>query len=117
MTGTAVGQGKPKRELVKKVVWGACLFAVLWGIGCAYIYAQMRKPPEEFGRFMRKIPAPVAFLAFPFETMWMKARKGSVEIGDRAPDFTLQTLDGNSSVQLATLNRERPVVLIFGSYT
>jgi peroxiredoxin len=77
----------------------------------------MRKPPDEFGRFMKRIPAPVAFLAFPFETMWMKARKGTVEVGDHAPDFTLQTLDGNASVQLATLNRERPVVLIFGSYT
>ena len=37
--------------------------------------------------------------------------------GDRAPDFELARLDGRGSVQLGALLAERPVALIFGSYT
>jgi peroxiredoxin len=102
---------------MKRVGAAVAVLAVVWAIGCVVIYRQMRKPPEEFGNFMKRIPGPVAFLAFPFESMWMKARAGTVQVGDRAPDFTLKTLDGSSQMQLATLNREKPVVLIFGSYT
>jgi hypothetical protein len=37
--------------------------------------------------------------------------------GDLAPDFELPGLDGGGSVRLASLLSERPVVLVFGSYT
>jgi thiol-disulfide isomerase/thioredoxin len=37
--------------------------------------------------------------------------------GDVAPDFTLQSPDGRQSVHLADLRGQKPVVLIFGSYT
>jgi peroxiredoxin len=37
--------------------------------------------------------------------------------GDKAPDFTLETLDGRRKVNLASYQGNRPVVLIFGSYT
>jgi ketosteroid isomerase-like protein len=37
-------------------------------------------------------------------------------IGDRAPDFTLNSMKGGGKVQLSVL-RGKPVVLIFGSYT
>ena len=37
--------------------------------------------------------------------------------GDKAPDFTLKTLDGSREVNLASYRGTRPVVLIFGSYT
>ncbi len=78
----------------------------------------MRRPPEQFGRVMAKIPAPVAFLAFPFETLWVRARAGNLNIGDRAPDFTLARLDHSSQIQLSTLTAQaKPVVLVFGSYT
>jgi hypothetical protein len=40
-----------------------------------------------------------------------------VSEGDLAPDFELPSLDGESTVRLASLLRERPVALIFGSYT
>jgi hypothetical protein len=94
-----------------------CVVAVLWVAGCIVIYKNMRKPPEQFGHFMTKIPAPVAFLAFPFETMWMRARAGTLHIGDQAPDFSLVKLDKTEHIQLSALNREKPVVLVFGSYT
>lgn len=40
-----------------------------------------------------------------------------VSVGDRAPDFDLARMDGGDSVQLGALLAERPVALIFGSYT
>jgi hypothetical protein len=37
--------------------------------------------------------------------------------GDLAPDFDLPRLDGDDRIHLHALLRERPVALIFGSYT
>ena len=37
--------------------------------------------------------------------------------GDLAPDFELPSLDGGGTVRLADLRAERPVALVFGSYT
>jgi hypothetical protein len=101
----------------KKAAAVLCVLVVLWVIGCIEIYSAMRRPPEQFGRFMMKVPAPVAFLAFPFETMWMRARAGTLNVGDRAPDFSLMKVDKSATVKLADLNQARPVVLVFGSYT
>lgn len=96
----------------------AIVLVLLWLIGCTYLYTVMRRPPEAFGHFMMRIPAPVAFLVFPFETLWMHARGGALHVGDRAPDFTLEKLDKTSQVQLSSLEAQhQPVVLIFGSYT
>lgn len=108
---------KLSRSTTRKLLGAFCLIAVLWGIGCAAIYSAMRKPPEQFGHFMTKLPAPVAFLMFPFETMWMRARAGTLKVGDRAPDFSLTKVHENEQVQLSSLNRQQPVVLVFGSYT
>lgn len=105
------------KVFTKKVAVGVGVLAVLWGIGCAEIYSAMRKPPEQFGRFMMKLPGPVAFLMFPFESMWMRARAGTLNVGDRAPDFTLMKVDKSAQVQLSALNQSQPVVLVFGSYT
>ena len=83
----------------------------------AFILWAMRQPPETFGRVMAKMPGPVPFLIFPFETAWMHARAGSLHVGDPAPDFTLLKLDKSERVQLSVLNQRQPVVLVFGSYT
>jgi peroxiredoxin len=45
------------------------------------------------------------------------ARAGGFETGDPAPDFTLSRLDRKGSVTLSSHRGERPVVLVFGSYT
>jgi hypothetical protein len=37
--------------------------------------------------------------------------------GDFAPDFELPRVDGDGTIRLASLLAERPVALIFGSYT
>lgn len=95
-----------------------CVIAVMWIATCTYLYTVMRRPPEDFGRVMAKIPGPVPFLIFPFETLWLRARAGTLQIGDSAPDFTLAKLDHTERLQLSSFTaRQRPVVLIFGSYT
>lgn len=38
-------------------------------------------------------------------------------IGARAPDFELQTQDGKETIRLSTFRDQKPVVLIFGSFT
>jgi len=37
--------------------------------------------------------------------------------GEPAPDFELPSVDGDRTVRLADLRAERPVALVFGSYT
>src|SRR4249919_1747698 len=83
----------------------------------SYIWWAMNQSPETFGRVMAKMPGPVPFLLFPFETFWMRARAGSLKLGDAAPDFSLLKLDKTERVQLSALNQHQPVVLVFGSYT
>jgi hypothetical protein len=103
--------------LSKRVVRAFAIIALLWLLGFA-LYQIMRRPPEHFARFMAKLPGPVPFLVFPFETLWTHARAGHLQVGDIAPDFSLMKLDKTAKVQLSALTAAaRPVVLIFGSYT
>lgn len=39
------------------------------------------------------------------------------KVGEDAPDFTLETRDGDESIRLSKFEGDRPVVLIFGSWT
>jgi hypothetical protein len=83
----------------------------------AFLWWTMRRPPEQFGRTMARMPAPAVFLFAPFETLWTAARAGSLGVGDVAPDFELEKLDKSGQVRLSELTLRQPVVLIFGSYT
>lgn len=76
----------------------------------------MRQPPDTFGQIMAKMP-PVAFMVLPFEHLWMNARAGHLEVGQPAPDFTLKTVDGAAQMTLSSFRGQKPVVLVFGSYT
>ncbi len=93
----------------------ACLF-LAWAAFVAYVDWAMHQPPETFGHVMAQMPTPAYFL-FPFETMWLRARAGTLKPGDEAPDFSVETLDKTAHLQLASLWQKQPVVLIFGSYT
>jgi len=44
-------------------------------------------------------------------------QEGTLHVGDRAPDVALVGLDGNSTVHLADSVGEKPLVLVFGSFT
>ena len=92
------------------------VLVIAWLAFVAFIDWAMHQPPEVFGRVMMHMPLPAYFL-FPFETMWTQARFGHVNPGETAPDFTVKTLDTKSPVQLASLWTDKPVVLVFGSYT
>jgi hypothetical protein len=76
----------------------------------------MHESPEQFGKFMSRMPMPI-FLVVPFETMWTHARAGTLNVGDQAPDFSLTTLDKTAKASLASIRNDKPVVLVFGSYT
>jgi len=101
----------------KRMLIAAIVLAVVYLACGGFIWWSMHQPPKTFGRVMPKMPGPVPFLLFPFETLWTHARDGSLQVGDAAPDFSLLKLDKTERVQLSSLNKEQPVVLVFGSYT
>ncbi len=43
--------------------------------------------------------------------------EGSLQPGDPAPDFDLQALHSTARVRLSAFKHDRPVALVFGSYT
>jgi hypothetical protein len=107
-----------KSKAVRAIVVTICVLAALWVTGCGTLYGVMRQSPEQFGRVMAKIGGPIPFLVFPFETLWMRARAGTLQVGSAAPDFSLTRIDKTATVQLSALTAQnRPVVLVFGSYT
>jgi len=114
MNGTELRERKPQLRLWSKIL-GAVV--VVYALLFAGIWAAMFQPPEVFGRIMSKLPDPFVFVLFPFKPMWLFARSGHLKVGDLAPDFSLQTLDKKSRVQLSSFRGARPVVLVFGSYT
>ena len=49
---------------------------------------------------------------------WQKAHDARApKVGDPAPDFDLRDTDGVTSVRLSDFQGEKPVALIFGSFT
>ena len=43
--------------------------------------------------------------------------EGSLAVGDLAPDLELGSADGSGPRKISDLYREKPLVLVFGSYT
>jgi len=56
-------------------------------------------------------------MVIPFKQLWFIARAGHLKVGDPAPDFNLPSADEKAQVQLSSFRQQKPVVLIFGSYT
>lgn len=103
---------------LRRIVLRLLLAVVILYITFAgFMWWAMRQSPEKFGRIMSKMPGTVVFMLFPFETTWVHARAGALNVGDHAPDFTLLKVDKSETIQLSKLNNQRPVVLVFGSYT
>jgi hypothetical protein len=99
--------------LVRGVLALVAIYIVLFG---AVALAMMR-PPEQFGRIMKHVPAPIVWGVLPGPRIWLWARRGALRTGDPAPDFTLQRHDHKGHVTLSSYRGQRPVVLVFGSYT
>jgi len=85
------------------------LFAVVMGA--------MLQPPERFGQFMKHMPGALVWGTLPASRMWLWARRGEIQEGGPAPDFTLASHDRSGRVTLSSHQGDRPVVLVFGSYT
>jgi len=82
----------------------------------AGFFALMLLPPARFAKAVSHVPEPL-FAVLPLEKLWLLARTGHLNVGGVAPDFDLPTLDKTSRVKLSSFRGERPVVLVFGSYT
>ena len=108
---------KPSPRVRRVLLRVTAVLAVAYVSFATLVVWAMRQPPETFGKVMAKMPGPVPFLLFPFETVWLRARAGSLHPGDAAPDFSLMKLDKTARVQLSDLTKQQPVVLVFGSYT
>ena len=102
-----------KKRWFRILIAAVALYAILLG----GLWVAMFQPIETFGRVMSKMPVPAVFIVFPFKYMWLVARRGHLSVGDPAPDFSLQTVDKQKRVDLASFRGARPVVLVFGSYT
>jgi len=94
----------------------ALVFVGLYVALTALLFGVMLQSPDRFAATMKHVPWPV-FAALPFKPLWQVARAGQVSVGDMAPDFSLESPDHKSSFRLSSLRGEKPVVLVFGSYT
>lgn len=102
-----------RKWLVRGVVLLAAIYAMFFGT----VLAAMLQPPDRFGAFMRYAPQPAIWAALPARRMWLWARRGELAEGQPAPDFDLRMLDREMRISLASHRGQRPVVLVFGSYT
>jgi len=93
----------------------AAALAVVYLALSAALVAVMHRPIL-FGEVMRHVPGPL-MMVVPFKQLWFLARAGRLKVGDPAPSFNLPAADKQSSISLAAFRGQKPVVLIFGSYT
>jgi hypothetical protein len=106
-----------KTNTAWKVLAKAALGVVgLYAALTVLLFGVMMQSPDRFAATMKHVPWP-AFAALPFKPLWQVARAGNVNVGDMAPDFLLESPDHKSSFRLSSLRGEKPVVLVFGSYT
>lgn len=114
MTRTLVGHAS--RALRGVAYAAAGLAAVYIAFGIVVLFA-MLSPPERFGQFMKHVPGVLVWGALPAPRMWLWARSGQLTSGDFAPDFSLRRQGQSGRVTLSAFRGQRPVVLVFGSYT
>ena len=104
-----------KQRTKRRLTSTFAILVALW-LGFIDFGWAMRQPPEVYGRVMSHMPTP-AYLLFPFETMWTRARAGHLAVGETAPDLSVITLTDKTPLELSSLWSQKPVVLVFGSYT
>ena len=101
---------------MKKLLTIAIAGLLTYGLVVVGFYIAMRQTPGTFSKVMAHTPG-AAFIVLPFKSMWLNAREGSLRLGDAAPDFWLEEHHKTSKVRLSTFKGQKPVVLVFGSYT
>lgn len=108
---------KSLKSVMKWLVRGVVVLVALYVTFFSAIALAMLQPPERFGQIMKRAPAALVWGLLPGPRMWLWARKGHLTEGEQAPDFTLSTADHATRVTLSSHRGQRPVVLVFGSYT
>ena len=108
--------GQKIRSRRKWLGIGGGALVIVYTMLSAAIFIAMKQTPLRFATMMSKLPT-VSMIVLPFETIWNIARAGELKVGDLAPDFRLRIYEKSSWVQLSSFCGDRPVVLIFGSYT
>ena len=93
------------------------VIAVLYAALFAVVGVAMMQPPVRFGQFMKRMPPALVWGLLPAQSMWLRARGGTLAVGQEAPDFTLPRQNRSGAVTLSSHRGSRPVVLVFGSYT
>lgn len=102
--------------VLKKFAKITIALVVIYAVLSSLLFVVMLSSPDRFAATMKHVPWP-AFAALPFKPLWNVARKGAVNVGELAPDFSLESPDHKTSFRLSSLRGEKPVVLVFGSYT
>ena len=115
-TATTVPSAPKKRRVRRWLLPTAGVLVVAWIGFLTYVNWAMHQSPEVFGHVMARMPMP-AYFVIPFETLWSRARAGHVNVGDAAPSLPVKRLEDKTPVELGLLWSEKPVVLVFGSYT
>ena len=105
------------RKFWKWLRRGTLALVVCYILLFAMVMGAMLQPPERFGQFMKRMPGVLVWGPLPAQRMWLWARRGNLEEGQLAPDFTLGSYDHKQRVALSSYRGDRPVVLVFGSYT
>jgi hypothetical protein len=106
--------------MITLVIGLVVLVIGIYALTVVALYVSMLQTPERFGAIVAQVPGPavsVLLRVVPFKSISGLAARRGLKIGDRAPDFTLPDLDGQRRVTLSDEYRQRPVVLVFGSYT
>ena len=103
-------------SIATKLLKIAGALVALYAVVTGALFTIMLQSPDKFAGTMKYVPWP-AFVVLPFKPLWNVARKGHLGIGNMAPDFSLESPDHKSTFQLSSMRGQKPVVLVFGSYT
>ena len=106
--------GESSMKWLARIAFGLLVsYVTFFGV----VLAAMLQTPERFGQFMRRVPQALVWGGLPAQRMWLWARRGTLGPSSLAPDFTLARYGQEGSVTLSSFRGQRPVVLVFGSYT
>jgi hypothetical protein len=86
----------------KKLIWALGVLLVLSGAAFGALCYLAGSPRDAYGMVRYALP---------------HMKLGNLKAGDQAPDFEAVALDGETRVRLYDRIGQRPLVLVFGSYT
>ena len=102
---------------MKWLLYGGAGLVLAYAVLFTVVLSAMLRGPERFGQFMKRMPGALVWGALPASRMWLWTRRGHLNPGDPAPDFSLVRQGLTHRVTLSSYRGRRPVVLVFGSYT